>query len=77
MLGEGGFGIVYLADDEQLQRLVAIKVPHRGLLSRREDAEPYLTEARTIASLDHSSIVPVYDVSSFWSCFRLVTREHL
>src|SRR3954454_12129618 len=64
VLGEGGFGLVYLAHDEQLQRLVAVKVPHRRLVSRPEDAESYLTEARTVAGLDHPNIVPVYDVGS-------------
>jgi serine/threonine protein kinase/formylglycine-generating enzyme required for sulfatase activity len=64
VLGKGGFGIVYLAHDDQLQRLVAIKVPHRKLVSRPEDAEAYLTEARTVASLDHPNIVPVHDVGS-------------
>src|SRR6202051_944308 len=64
VLGKGGFGLVYLAHDEQLQRLVAIKVPHRKLVDRPEDAEAYLTEARTVANLDHPNIVPVYDVGS-------------
>src|SRR4051794_3081793 len=31
LLGNGGFGLVYLAHDDQLQRLVAIKVPHARL----------------------------------------------
>ena len=64
VLGKGGFGLVYLAHDEQLQRPVAIKVPHRRLVARPEDAEAYLTEARTVANLDHPNIVPVYDVGS-------------
>src|SRR5215469_12492638 len=64
ILGKGGFGLVYLAHDEQLQRLVAIKVPHRRLLSRPEDAQAYLREARTVANLDHPNIVPVHDVGS-------------
>ncbi len=64
VLGQGGFGIVFLAQDEQLQRLVAIKVPHRQLVDRHEDAEAYLTEARTVAGLDHPHIIPVFDVGS-------------
>jgi serine/threonine protein kinase/formylglycine-generating enzyme required for sulfatase activity len=62
ILGKGGFGIVYLAHDEQLQRLVVIKVPHQERVERPEDAHACLTEARTIANLDHPNIVPVYDV---------------
>jgi serine/threonine protein kinase len=64
VLGNGGFGLVYLAHDEQLQRLVAIKVPHARLIAHASDAEAYLTEARTVANLDHPNIVPVYDVGS-------------
>src|SRR5215813_10404852 len=68
VLGKGGFGLVYLAHDDQLQRLVAIKVPHRQLVDRQEAAEAYLAEARTIASLDHPNIVPVHDVGSTGDC---------
>src|SRR5437899_2685230 len=64
ILGKGGFGLVYLAHDEQLDRPVAIKVPHRKLIARPEDAAAYLTEARTVANLDHPHIVPVHDVGA-------------
>ncbi|MHB1425376.1 MAG: protein kinase domain-containing protein [Gemmataceae bacterium] len=64
VLGQGGFGLVYLAHDDQLQRLVAIKVPHHHRVSTPEDAQAYLTEARTVANLDHPNIVPVHDVGS-------------
>jgi serine/threonine protein kinase/formylglycine-generating enzyme required for sulfatase activity len=62
VLGQGGFGVVYLAHDDQLQRLVAIKVPHRHLVCRPEDANAYLNEARTVANLEHPNVVPVFDV---------------
>ena len=44
-LGAGGFGHVYLAYDEQLQRLVAIKVPVPQLVSSPEEVQAYLAEA--------------------------------
>ena len=61
-LGDGGFGLVYLAEDEQLGRKVAVKVPHAKLVNHRSEAEAYLNEARMVAGLDHTNIVPVYDV---------------
>ena len=64
VLGEGGFGRVYLAHDDQLDRSVAIKVPRRDRISRPEDADAYLAEARVLASLDHPHIVPVHDVGT-------------
>ena len=65
LLGQGGYGLVYLARDEQLARPVAIKVPAFPARSPgRRVAEAYLTEARTVANLDHPNIVPVHDVGS-------------
>ena len=62
ILGEGGFARVYHAVDEELQRDVAIKVPHRRRGTDPVEMETYWAEARIVAGLDHASIVPVYDV---------------
>jgi WD40 repeat protein/serine/threonine protein kinase len=60
-LGQGAMGDVYLADDTQLDRQVALKVPkleleNKNLLSR------FYREARTAAGLHHRNICPVHDV---------------
>ncbi len=62
LLGRGGFGHVYLAHDDDLNRHVAIKVPSPERILQPKDIEAYLNEARIVASLDHPHIVPVYDV---------------
>jgi serine/threonine protein kinase len=61
-LGEGGFGRVYLARDDDLDRSVAIKVPRLDRLTHTEDLEAFLVEAKILANLDHPNIVPVHDV---------------
>lgn len=60
LLGSGGMGNVYLAEDEELQRQVAVKVPYRHLFRSEEDLTSTLSEARTVARLKHAAIVPVY-----------------
>ena len=77
MLGKGGFGLVYLAHDEQLNRRVAMKVPHAKLISKPEHAEAYLAEARTVANLDYPAIVPVYDVGSTEDCPCYVVSKYI
>lgn len=59
ILGESGFGRVYLAHDDQLKRGVAIKVPHGRHVASAQHAAHYLAEAQTLASLDHPHIVLV------------------
>ena len=60
-LGGGGFGIVYLGYDDQLDRPVAIKVPRPDRVSQPSDVEAYLKEAQLVANLHHPHIVQVYD----------------
>lgn len=62
LLGEGGFGRVYLASDDALKRKVAIKVSRlrgKALLDRKD---LYIREAQAIAKLSHPNIVDIYDV---------------
>jgi Serine/threonine protein kinase len=61
-LGRGGMGIVYLAREVQLDRLVAIKVLPGALATRPDVRERFLREARMAASLSHPHIVPIYRV---------------
>ena len=77
VLGEGGFGRVYLAYDEQLQRSVAIKVPHGRLVADQDDARAYLAEAQMVAKLDHPSIVPVHDVGVTLECPCYVVSKYV
>jgi serine/threonine protein kinase/WD40 repeat protein len=60
-LGIGAFGTVYKAQDTELGRIVAIKVPRNNSLTTREDTDRFLREARSAAQLTHPGIVSLYD----------------
>ncbi len=62
-LGQGGFGSVFLAYDTVLERMVAIKIPHRSSAPGSAEHSSHLREARAVASLDHTYILPVYQAS--------------
>jgi serine/threonine protein kinase len=59
LIATGGFAEVYRAYDQELQRVVAIKIPKR---SQVDSTDSFLAEARRVARLKHPSIVPVHDV---------------
>src|SRR5438105_9434707 len=63
-LGQGGMGTVYLAQDTQLDRLVALKVPRLGDDDQLapEDLKRFFREARAAASLMHPNLCPIFDV---------------
>jgi serine/threonine-protein kinase len=60
LLGEGGMGVVYLAEREDLGSLVAIKVLRDAWISPARMAR-FESEQRTLASLNHPSIARLYD----------------
>jgi serine/threonine protein kinase len=61
LLGRGAFGVVYLADDPELNRHVVIKVPRPQRFSSEGAAERFLEEAKLAAQLKHPGIVTVYE----------------
>ncbi len=66
LLGEvarGGMGVVYVAEDEQLRRRVALKVLDT-LGGEGELTDRLMREARVLARLEHPGIVPVHEVGT-------------
>ncbi len=61
MLGRGGMASVYLAHDPNFDRDVAVKVLPREFMHDPQFSVRFLREAKAIASLEHSAIVPVHD----------------
>lgn len=60
-IGQGGFGVVLLADDPQLRREVAVKIPRLGAFLTPDLRERFLRESQAAAALDHPNIVPIHD----------------
>lgn len=63
MLGEGGMGVVYLAEREDIGSVVAIKILRDAWLSPAR-RERFISEQRTLAQLNHPSIARLYDANT-------------
>src|SRR5262245_54398178 len=61
LLGCGGMGVVYLAEQLRLKRQVALKLLAPELAANQRFRERFLRESELAASLDHPNIVPIYD----------------
>ncbi len=62
VLGEGSFGVVYLAHDARLDREVALKFLRPQAFSEPQAKERFLREARSLAAVVHPNVVVVYDL---------------
>ncbi len=60
-LGRGGMGVVYLARDDQVGRLVALKVIGDQIAESEEFLARFAREMRIAVRLEHPNVVPVYD----------------
>ncbi len=61
LIDRGGFGFVFAAFDEKLERVVALKIPHAREMSEAQK-QAFLQEARLSAKLNHPNIVSVHEV---------------
>lgn len=60
-LGRGGHGVVFLARDRRIDRLVALKVPRPEVLTTPELHRRFLREARAASALAHPNLVPIHE----------------
>ncbi len=63
-LGRGGMGVVYRAQDKQLDRKVALKFLGSLVDSSDEFRKRFIREAQTAAKINHPNIVAIYDISA-------------
>src|SRR5512144_2088545 len=61
-LGEGGMGEVYLAQDTELDRKVALKILTADVASNRDRMDRFVREAKSAAALSHPNIAQIFEI---------------
>ena len=61
-LGEGGMGVVYVAEDTKLKRKVALKFLAKELTADDERKQRFIQEARAAAAIEHPHIAAIHDI---------------
>ena len=76
LLGEGGMGRVYLAEDARLGRRVALKLLPEHLTHDAEQSRRFRREARAASALNHPNIITVHDIEEVEGK-HLIASEHV
>ncbi|MCH7725457.1 MAG: protein kinase, partial [Planctomycetes bacterium] len=62
VIGSGGMGVVFMAEDPELQRKVALKAMHPALAASASARDRFLREARATAAIDHENVITIHQV---------------
>ncbi len=73
-LGAGGFGVVFLARDPELDRLVALKVPRVETLIHPQTRRRFVRESKTAAQFDHPNIATVYEAGAIGPALYIASQ---
>src|SRR5262249_9512740 len=76
LLDVGGMGAVYRADHRLLERTVVLKIIRQDILSKPEQVQRFLREAKLAASLTHPNIVTLYEAEQVGQTY-LIVMEYL
>ena len=84
-LGQGGMGVVYLAEDIRLGRKVALKLLPRELTIDEKRVRRFIQEARAASLLNHPNILTIYEIGQIDNSHYIATefiegktiREHI
>ena len=74
LLGKGGMGEVYLAQDVRLKRKVAIKLLLAQCTQEPDRIRRFEQEAETASRLNHPSIITIHEIGQFDGAYFLVTE---
>lgn len=74
LLGEGGMGEVYLADDNRLGRRVALKILPPGLMEHHDRLKRFKQEAKAASALNHPNILTIHEFGTENDSHYIVTE---